>query len=126
METNQQRPSRPTREAGGRIKPRVSPRTRGDGQISEGKGFSATRFAGWVRGFVVVPGFADSPVALFCHPLRGFGSRTHPGLYSATRFAGWVRPLLGFDLHPLMSHRTLASIYPQIVIEANQRSHTAI
>src|SRR5947207_1730573 len=42
-------------------------------------------------------GFADSPVSLFRHPLRGFGvslhvvttgSRTHPCLYSVTRFAG--------------------------------------
>jgi hypothetical protein len=44
-----------------------------------------------------VHGFADSPVALFRHPLRGFGrfvmrvstgSRTHPWLYSVTPFGG--------------------------------------
>jgi len=42
-------------------------------------------------------GFADSPVALFRHPLRGFvwtprrlttGSRTHPWLYPVTPFGG--------------------------------------
>jgi hypothetical protein len=53
----------------------------------------------WVRTIrcAVDHGFADSPVALFRHPLRGFGrfvarrttgSRTHPWLYSVTPFGG--------------------------------------
>src|SRR6184192_3970318 len=74
------------------------------------RSMSSPRVRGLTRVFIPSPasrvwglapcrhhGFADSPVSLFRHPLRGFGvslhvvttgSRTHPCLYSVTRFAG--------------------------------------
>src|SRR5687768_12445888 len=86
---------------------------------------TVTPFGGWCLRALVIHGFADSPVALFRHPLRGLGSspegwypsprvgilrrglvsfasvtttgsRTHPWLCSVTPFGGLVvRPGVG-------------------------------
>ena len=61
--------------------------------------YSVTPFGGSCLASRALHGFADSPVALFRHPLRGFvsrvaglptGSRTHPWLYSVTPFGGYT------------------------------------
>src|SRR2546422_7864883 len=90
-----------TREAGGGIKPRVSPRTRGDGR----KGIARTREAG--DGACVQPSGTMTPPPpglVFVRERQTTHSRIHLLLYSATPYGGSrgssLSPSTGSRTHP--------------------------